>query len=217
MDINQIYNMDCFEGMKLMKDKSINSVVTSPPYNRKRNDKYKDYNDDIEDYFAFLCNFTDECLRLSKDYVFVNIQKNFYNKKDVFNYIGHYSDKIVEIIIWEKSNPMPASGFNITNAYEFFICLADKPLKSNKTYTKNTLMTPVNSQTTLKNHRAVMRTDVCEWFVTMFTKEEDVILDPFMGSGTTAVACKLHNRNYVGFEISQEYHQISIERIQDLN
>ena len=50
---------DCLEKMKDIPDKSIDIAFTSPPYNRKRNDKYKNYNDTIEDYYGFLCNFTD--------------------------------------------------------------------------------------------------------------------------------------------------------------
>ena len=44
-----------------------------------------------------------------------------------------------------------------------------------------------------------------EWFLARYFKEDDVILDPFMGSGTTARACKKLNRNYIGFEINKEY------------
>ena len=43
--------------------------------------------------------------------------------------------------------------------------------------------------------------------------ENDVILDPFIGSGTTAVACKELNRNYIGFEINEKYHSIAIDRL----
>ena len=136
MDYDYIEQGDCFELMKHIPDKSIDVVFTSPPYNRKRNDKYTFYDDQIIDYFSFLSAFTDECIRITKRHVIINLQKNYYNKKDVFKFIGEYANKIVEIIIWEKSNPMPASGTSITNAWEFFIVLGDKPLKSNSTYTK---------------------------------------------------------------------------------
>ena len=124
---------DCLEVMKNIPDKSVDVSFTSPPYNRKRNDKYEFYDDRLDDYFGFLCNFTDELLRVTKKYVFVNVQKNFYNKEDVFNYIVKYTKQIKEIVIWEKTNPMPASGNSITNSYEFFIVFGDKPLKSNTT------------------------------------------------------------------------------------
>ena len=212
MEINKIYNIDCFEGFKQMQDKSVNHTFTSPPYNRKRNDKYEHYNDNIEDYFSWLCNVIDECLRVSKEYVFFNIMKNYYNKQDVFKLIGKYSEKIIEIIIWEKTNPLPANGNNITNAYEFFIVFGDSALKSNTTYTKNIISTAVNSSMTT-DHKAIMKQDVAEWFIKNFTKENDLILDCFMGAGTTAITCKFNKRNYIGFELNNKYVELSNKRI----
>ena len=212
MEINKIYNIDCFEGFKQMQDKSVNHTFTSPPYNRKRNDKYEHYDDNIEDYFNWLCNVIDECLRVSKEYVFFNIMKNYYNKQDVFKLIGKYSEKIIEIIIWEKTNPLPANGNNITNAYEFFIVFGDSALKSNTTYTKNIISTAVNSNMTT-DHKAIMKQDVAEWFIKNFTKENDLILDCFMGAGTTAITCKFNKRNYIGFELNNKYVELSNKRI----
>lgn len=224
MNINKIYNIDCFDGFKLLEDKSVEHVLTSPPYNRKhkgttndqldgaKSDKYKYSTDNIDNYFDFLCNSIDECIRVSKGYVFFNIMKNYYNKKDVFAIIGKYSDNIQEIIIWEKKNPLPASGKSITNSYEYFIIFGDSPLKSNTTYTKNIITTAVNSKMT-KEHKAMMKQEVCDWFVEKFTTEGDTILDPFMGAGTTAISCINLNRNYIGFEITPEYVILSEKRI----
>ena len=81
----EIKQGDCLELMKDIPDKSIDISFTSPPYNRKRNDKYKFYNDTIDDYLSFLKSFTDELLRVTKGNVFVYIQKNYYYKCDVFS------------------------------------------------------------------------------------------------------------------------------------
>ena len=212
MEENKIYHIDCFDGFKMMEDKSVTHTFTSPPYNRKRNDKYEHHNDVIGDYFGWLCNVIDECLRVSKGFVFFNIMKNYYNKQDVFKLIGKYSEQIVEIIIWEKTNPLPANGNNITNAYEFFIVFGDTPLKSNSTYTKNIISTAVNSDMT-NEHKAIMKEDVADWFIKTFTKEGDTILDCFMGAGTTAIVCKYHKRNFIGFEIEKEYVALCEKRI----
>ena len=48
------------------------------------------------------------------------------------------------------------------------------------------------------------------------TKEGDIVLDPFMGSGTTAIACLESKRNYIGFELSKEYHEMATSRIKEL-
>jgi len=214
MEQNKIYHIDCLDGFKQLENKSVNHVFTSPPYNRKRNDKYEHHKDCIDDYFGWLCNVIDECIRVSKGYVFFNIMKNYYNKQDVFKLIGKYSENIVEIIVWEKTNPLPANGNNITNAYEFFLIFGSDALKSNTTYTKNIISTAVNSDMTT-DHKAIMKQDVAEWFIKNFTKENDLILDCFMGAGTTAITCKFNKRNYIGFELNEKYVELSNKRIYD--
>jgi site-specific DNA-methyltransferase (adenine-specific) len=212
MEINKVHHIDCFDGFKLLADNSVDHILTSPPYNRKRNDKYEHHVDIMDDYFGFLCKTIDESLRVSKGFVFFNIMKNYYNKQDVFKLIGNYSDKIIDIFIWETTNPLPASGKNITNAYEFFIIFGNGSLKSNTTYTKNIISTAVNSKMT-KEHKAIMKQEVADWFVEKFTKEGDVILDPFIGAGTTAISCINLNRNYIGFELESQYVELSNSRI----
>jgi DNA modification methylase len=208
-----VYNIDCFKGFKTIKDKTIDHVFTSPPYNRKRNDKYAFHDDRLVNYYEFLKLTIDECLRVTKGFVFFNIQKNYYNKSEIFKIIGEYSNDIVEIFIWEKTNPLPASGKSITNAYEFFIIFGDKSLKSNTTYTKNILTTSVNTKTD-KNHKAIMKQEVSDYFIEKFTNENEVILDCFMGTGTTAISCIKFNRRYIGFELVNEYFKMCENKIQ---
>lgn len=153
-----------------------------------------------------------DSLRVSKGFVIFNIQKNYYNKHDVFKIIGLFSDKIQEIIIWEKSNPMPAQGVSITNSYEFFIVLGEGPLKSNTTYTKNIITTGVNFKMP-KDHKAVMKQEVCDWFIEKFTKPGDLVLDQFMGTGTTALSCIKSGRKYVGIEIKEEYFEACLQKL----
>ena len=141
--IEVLIHGDCLDEMKKMADNSVDFAFTSPPYNRKRNDKYDHYEDVVDDYYGWMCNTIDELIRVTKGNVFFNIQKNFYNKKDVFNIIGKYSDVIQEIIVWEKTNPMPASGGSITNSHEYIIVFGDEALVSNNTYTKNIITTSV--------------------------------------------------------------------------
>ena len=210
--MNQVIHGDCLIEMQKIPDKSVDYVFTSPPYNRKRNDKYEHYDDSVNDYFNLLKESINASLRVTKKHVFFNIQKNYYNKVDVNKVIGHFAEKIVEIIIWEKTNPMPAAGKAITNSYEFFIVLGDSSLKSNTTYTKNIISTGVNSKMP-KSHKAVMREDVALWFIEKFTKDGDIILDPFAGTGTTGVACKNLNRNYILIEKEQEYIDIINKRL----
>lgn len=214
--MGKIIKDDCFNFFKTLENKSIDHVFTSPPYNRKRNDKYKHYDDNIEDYFGFLCNAINESLRVSKGYVIFNLQKNYYCKRDIYKLIGYFEDKIQEVIIWEKSNPLPASGLSITNAYEFFIVFGSKPLKSNFTYTKNHITTSVNSNMP-KEHKAVMKQDVSDWFIKNFTQKKDLILDPFAGLGTTAKSCLKYERDFIMIEKTEEYYKYMKQNIYGKN
>ena len=218
MELNKIYNMDCLEGMEQMGDNEVDVVITSPPYNRKRNDKYSNYDDILsdEDYKKLLYRVIENSMRISKTYVFFNIQKNYYNKEIVYELFAKYSKNIVETIIWGKNNPMPGAGNSITNSYEFIIVFSNKKtsLKSNTTYTKNLIMTNVYSKNPYKKiHKAVMNPEVAEFLIENFTQEGAIVFDPFTGVGTTAYESKIRNRKYLGFEINKEYCDIANGRL----
>lgn len=200
----ELINGNCLDILPSIKSKLFDYSFTSPPYNRKRNDKYKEFDDVNKNWYQMNVDVINQLLRVTKNHVFYNIQANYYNRSDVYRLIGHFNKQIVDIHIWEKSNPMPASGYSITNAVEYFLVLGDKPLKSNKTYTKNIITTSVNSNMP-KNHKAVMKYDVAEYFIENFTNENDSVLDCFMGTGTTGVACLKLNRLFTGIELNEVY------------
>jgi site-specific DNA-methyltransferase (adenine-specific) len=66
-----------------------------------------------------------------------------------------------------------------------------------------------------KNHSAVFPVSLPSWFIRLFTLEGDLVLDPFAGSGTTAVACKQLNRDYLMIDMIEEYKQMAEERLFD--
>lgn len=212
----ELYRDDCLSKLKDFADKSIDITFTSPPYNRKRNDKYTNYDDTIKDYYLFLVETTDLLLAKTKRHVIINLQTNYYNRQDVYKFIGHYYNKIQNVIVWEKSNPLPANGHNITNAFEYFFILGNTAIKSNTTYTKNHITTSINNSIT-KIHKAVMKQEVADWFIEKFTKENDVVLDCFMGLGTTGLSCIKYNRDFIGIELDEEYFNIAKERIEEAN
>lgn len=211
-----LYNEDCLEQLALMDDNLVDLSFTSPPYNRKRNDKYTHFNDINDNWLEFNIQVIEQLYRVTKNHVIYNLQANYYNRTDVYHIIGHFSNWIRDIHIWQKSNPMPASGNSITNAVEYFLILGDKPLKSNTTYTKNILTTAVNSNMP-KEHKAVMHPAVADHFIKHFTNEGDLVLDPFMGVGTTGVSCKKYNRSFIGIEKSEVYFNMSKQALESGN
>jgi site-specific DNA-methyltransferase (adenine-specific) len=204
MILDKTLQGNCFDLFPNLSDKSVDFVFTSPPYNRKRNDKYTFYNDTLCDYYDFLKQAIEQSLRVAKKSVIFNLQINYYNSADIYKLMGYFSEQIRHTFIWEKTNPLPASGNNITNAYEIFLVMGEKTLKSNSTYTKNVIHTSVNNRMP-SYHKAVMHPDVAQFFIEHFTNEGDIILDPFMGTGTTGRICKELNRHYIGFELVREY------------
>lgn len=216
LELDKIYLGDCNELILNLDDKSVDYVITSPPYNRDKLDKYDHYHDAIkkDDYLTMLISITDQLLRVTKNHIFFNIQQTFCNKEQVFQYIGHYYDKIKELIVWEKDNPRPACTItkSVTNAYEFIIVLGNDYLKTNGDHVKNVIHTNVYNNK-IKSHHAVMHPKVCEWLIDNFTNDCDIILDPFMGTGTTAICARNKQRHFIGFEISEEYWKLSTERL----
>lgn len=207
-----LVNADCFDVFPFIEDKSVDFSFTSPPYNRKRNDKYQNFTDINENWLQMNIDVITELLRVTKKHIFYNLQANYYNRQDVYSLIGKFSKNIVDIHIWEKSNPMPASGKNITNAVEYFLVIGSESLKSNTTYTKNIITTSVNSNMP-KEHKAVMKKDVAEHFISKFTNENDLILDCFFGLGTTGEVCLEMNRQIIGIEKEKQYYDVAVRRL----
>lgn len=82
-----------------------------------------------------------------------------------------------------------------------------------KAYPSNVLHLPTECGN--KNHSAVFPITLPEWFIRLFTKENDVVLDPFGGSGTTGVACVLLNRNYILTDTNKEFCKLAQKRIEN--
>ena len=222
MELTGIYNMDCMEGMKLLEDKSVDISFTSPPYNRIRNDTYTEYDDNREDYYDFLVDVTEELIRVTKRYSIINIQCNHFNKSEFYRWLGKYHDRINGIVIWNKTNPQPSNNYNpkdntrsVTNGFEYFVFIGDgdKFRVFGEENFINSISSTVNSQH-YEGHGAIMKKSVSDLMIKKFTKKGDIVLDPFMGLGTTALSCYDNGVDYIGFEISEKYYRMAIERIE---
>jgi len=223
LELNKIYNMDCMEGMKQLEDNSIDLTITSPPYNLGKNNmnyrakhKYLNNEDIIQNYYSWLCERIDEMIRCSK-LVFFNIQMLANNKLDVLKIISKYKEDLKDIIIWGKTNPPPAMEVGVmTSCFEFIFIFAKENVDKRKFYNcnfrgtfNNLIITPVNRNRYAKIHKAVFPEEIPDRIVSNFSKENELILDPFMGIGTTAVVSQRMNRRFIGFEISKEYCDIA--------
>ena len=242
MELNLIYNEDCLEGMKRMPDKSVDLVFTSPPYNmnlRIRNGKYcsrqivkeistkyKNFDDNLpmEEYYEFNKKVIGELLRVS-DLVFYNVQFLTGNKRALFKLIGEFNEKLKEIIVWDKINAQPAIGHNVMNSqFEVILVFDDNNSISRSfkqaNFERGTLSNVWGIKRGKKysaNHGATFPVELAEKVITNFCVEGGVVLDPFMGLGTTAISALNTDRKFIGFELDKEYCDIALERIKNHN
>jgi len=223
MEINKIYNEDCIEGMKKLKDWEVSISVTSPPYNV--GGKYLHFKDKscYCDYYIFIRNVLDELLRVTKNYVFFNFAILENNKDAYLKLMSNYHENIKEIFIWAKPSSQPNNAKVCRTGFEFIVCFARKEIAKTRSFdifntpnVSNTIIKGANKENKLKNHEACYSLWLPEFFISNFSNIGDLVLDPFMGSGTTAVACKRLSRNYIGFEIEKEYYDYSIKRIKNV-
>lgn len=207
----KIFNLDFFENFEKIPDKSVDYTFTSPSYARKRNNKVQ------LPYFDFLVKATDILLEKTKNWVFLNLHVDKHNRKIVYNYIGHYADKIQNIIICELLNPqIPYKMYEVVDTYDMIIILGDKPIKTNSMYSPNHIISSVNPNIYSNIRKEEMYETVSDQLITTYTKEKSLILDPFMGLGTFGVSCKKLNRDFIGFEPNEEFYMIAEERIKGI-
>lgn len=122
-----------------------------------------------------------------------------------------------EIIVWKKPTFPPFTCGHFCKDKELCLCFWEKG-KTKITGSWEEMKTVVEYPVNLKDkgdfeHPTIKPLDEVKKRIKNSTKEGDIVLDTFMGSGTTAVACKELNRHYIGFEINPEYHKIAIDRL----
>ena len=240
IELNKIYNEDCLEGMKRMPDKSVDLIFTSPPYNmnlRIRNGKYcsrqivkeistkyENFSDNLsmEDYFEFNKKIIEELTRIG-GLVFYNIQFLTGNKVALFKLIGHFSEILKEVIVWDKVNGQPAIQEGVLNSqYEVILVFDSSNAISRKfdtaTFKRGTLSNVWNIKRGKKyssKHGATFPVELAERVILNFADKNALILDPFIGLGTTAIAAINTKRNFIGFELDKDYFEIAQNRIEE--
>lgn len=229
---------DCLDMMAHIKDNSIDMVFTSPPYNMNLavvngeykplkqknniNTKYTNFEDNLpmEEYYEFNKKVLNEALRIS-DLVIYNVQILAGNKPAIFKLMGHFSDKMKELIIWDKEVAQPAICGGVLNSqFEVLMVLQnsnpEKRLFECAQFDRGTetnLWRIKRGRKVERTHGATFPPDLVKRALEDFTKKDDIILDPFLGTGTTGVACADLNRNFIGIELDGYYFDISKDRI----
>lgn len=190
IELNKIYNGDCLEIMRGMPDKSVDLVLTDPPYGigissnpfRQKFEK-QDWDNAVpsKEYF-------DEIFRVSKEQIIWG-----------GNYFALPQSRC--FYVWDKVQPQSFSS-----------AMCEQAWVSKQSPAKLFKQRVVSIQ---KFHPTTKPVELMKWCL-MFFPEAQTVLDPFLGSGTTAIACKNLNRNFIGIEISKEYCKIAQERLDNM-
>jgi DNA modification methylase len=217
MEKNIIHHGDCLEGIKLLPDQSIDCIVTDPPYNinlvpqRRNTLSIENDNMDTVSFEKWLTEIAQNLERvLKKDSFLITFcgWPTIPSFRKVFD--SYFTLKSMPI--WVKN--IWGIGYYTRPQYEpMLLYMKGKP---------GILENPISDVMRFDRIQAPIHS--CEkpiklirHIVKAFSKEKDIICDPFIGSGTTALACKQLGRDYIGFEINKSYISIAQKRLQQEN
>lgn len=220
----KLYQGDCLEVMKDIEDGSVDLVVTDPPYEiattgagiyKQADKQYVKELNGMKDGFSE--EVLDELCRVMKK---INIYF-FCSQKQIIPLLDYFVKKKKcnwNILSWHKTNPVPACGNKYLTDTEFILFFREKGIKVYGSFdTKRTwYATPLNQSDKKKyGHPTVKPLSILENLVVNSSKEEGIVLDCFMGSGSTGVACLNTNRKFIGIELDEGYFNIAQNRIEE--
>jgi site-specific DNA-methyltransferase (adenine-specific) len=217
--INKVIQGDCLEVMKELPDKCVDLVLTDPPYNASNSnirfgDGYRTINEDWDKNFC-PTPFLNECFRLLKDGGSILVFCSYH----LLGKYLEYGRKVQQIIHWEHITALPAIAKVYTPTIEYIVWFSTPNYIFNKEFSGRNVIREKKSYQVGEsfNHPSVKPIELIKKLLAVHSNEEDIVLDPFLGSGTTAVAYKQLDRNFIGIEISEKYCEIARQRLsQDL-
>jgi len=236
IELNRIYQMDCLEGMKLIPNKSIDMILCDLPYGTTQckwdtiipfEQLWEQYNRVIKQNGAIV-------LTASQPFTTKLIESNikyfkycwYWNKVKPSNHLNAKKQPMrlfEDVCVFYMSQP----------TYKPQMTQRDKPIKgrdygTQETYGKTsgtyektyTQKYPDGHLVFNKENNTIHPTQkpvaLFEYLIKTYTNEEEIILDNCMGSGTTAVACVLNNRKWIGFETDSKYIELANKRLEQI-
>ena len=215
MRVNYIDNIDCLEGLRTISDGSVDLVVTDPPYkiSTRGAGMYSrpelQYTKDLE----FMANgFSEEvldelCRVLKKINIYLFCSQA--QIQPLLEYFVTHHKCNWNLLTWHKSNPVPACGNKYLTDTEYILFFRERGVRvygdysSKKTY----YVTPSNqADKKLYGHPTIKPLEIVQNLIRNSSEPGQIVLDPFMGSGTTAVAAASLGRDFIGFELDEKHH-----------
>ena len=221
---------NCLTAIKNMPDMCIDLIVTDPPYKLTsrggsgtmggywKEEKAK--KGVIFDNNSISCKeYLPEFYRILKNKSILYLMCNNTNLQEMINVATQSGFKFVKSLIWEKGNKI--CGRYYMNCFEYILLFrkgGDKPIKN--CGTPDILKVPIKKQKDIngKNlHDTEKPVELMKILIENSSDENDIILDPFMGIGSTGIASKELKRNFIGIELDEKYFNIAKERIEKIS
>ena len=214
----KLYKDDCLEVMdKLIKQNvKVDAIITDPPYGMNyrsnyRKEKYEKISNDND--LSFLDNFFQKCDKLLKDDTHIYCFCSWHNI-DKFKIAFEKYFKLKNIIVWEKNN---TSMGDLKGSYapkHEFILFGHKGRRLRNGKRLPDILQA--NRTGNKLHPTQKPTSLLQIFIEQSSNENEMILDPFMGSGSTGVAALNTNRKFIGIELDEKYFNIAKNRLENI-
>jgi len=219
-----------------MDGKRATLTVTSPPYNLgksaaitihgpRQSSRYRGQSDDRTraDYVQLLAAVTENALDVS-EVVIMNLQLLAGNKIALFEYLYAFRERLADIAVWDKKNAPPAMARNVMNSqFEWLIFLSRHTSKGRTIRAiptadfRGTVANvyqgpPQKSNPYFRLHAATFPLHLPLWLIQTFDSQRGIILDPFIGTGTTLMAAEEMGQPCYGIEIDPAYCEIVLSR-----
>lgn len=223
-----LYNDDCMNILRGLPDSSIDLIVTDPPYDisatngggsvnniKKLNKSLNDLVDLDIDTGYDIETYNNEFVRVMKN---INIYI-WCNKVQIPEYFDFYVNRLgckFDILLWYKTNSLPTYSNKYLTDKEYCLYFRKGGVCNPQSYedAKTIYIAPINIEDKkMYDHPTIKPLAFTESMIRNSSRVGDIVLDPFMGSGTTGVACKGLGRNFIGVELNKKYFDISSMRI----
>ena len=218
LETNIIYNEDCMNTFERLPDDSINMVLTDIPYgevtkNGEERAKYsgqlRKINKGTADIINFdLIEFVNECIRVITDNIYIFCG---FSQVSTIHKILDGAGLSTRLIIWEKTNPTPMNGQHLWLSGIEYAVYGRKAKGTFNASCRNTVLKYPNGRS--KIHPTEKSLDLFKDLILTSSNKDDIIFDPCIGSGTTAVACYETGRKYIGCELDKTNYKNCIDRI----
>ena len=215
MEYDYIECGDCMMLMQLLPNNSVDFTLTDIPYdevNRKSNG-LRNLDKDKADILTFnLYDFLDGVYRVTKNSICIFCGREQFSV--IYNFFAQKKGT-VRPIVWEKSNPSPMNGQYIyLSGVEFAVWFKKSGANVFNAHCKNTVFEYPCGRS--KVHPTEKNHDLLKELILDNSNENDIVFDPCLGSGTTAICSVELNRHYIGFELDPQYYDIACKRLDEV-